>query len=220
MSGLVQRLIARSQAPVNGIRPRPASMFEDRRPGAHAQPPALSDPQEEAPAPELPAIGQELRQGERSRTRSTARPPTRPDAPEQAVAAPPAELRAATPPRLHAHAPTPAALRLPGHEQEPSGHQAEPSEHRRPELRLPAVADAGRGTPLLRVAAGPVLAAPTRAQAPQDAAPAPPVVEISIGRLEVRTPQVQPAPQAKPARKDHATVLKAYLRGRGKGELA
>ncbi|MEU6721274.1 hypothetical protein ABZ897_58335 [Nonomuraea sp. NPDC046802] len=216
MSGLVQRLIARSQSPVNGIRPRPASMFEDRRPASHAQPPAQSDPQEEAPAPELPSTGRELRQLERSKR---AQPPTRPDAPEQAVAAPPAEPRAATPPRLHAHPPATPVLRLPGHEQEPSDHQAEPSEHR-PELRLPAIADAGRGTPLLRVAAGPVLAAPTRAQEPQDAAPAPPVVEISIGRLEVRTPQVQPAPQAKPARKDHAAVLKAYLRGRGKGELA
>ncbi|MET9250556.1 hypothetical protein, partial [Nonomuraea sp. NPDC003709] len=60
---------------------------------------------------------------------------------------------------------------------------------------------------------------PSPGQAAQDA-PAPSVVEISIGRLEVRAPQAQAAPQAKPPRKDHASVLQAYLRGRSKGELA
>ncbi|MGW0201694.1 hypothetical protein ACWDX9_50640, partial [Nonomuraea sp. NPDC003201] len=94
----------------------------------------------------------------------------------------------------------------------------------RPASPLPDIAEARRaaGAPLLRVAAGPVLAAPARpspAQAAQDA-PAPSVVEISIGRLEVRAPQAQAAPQAKPPRKDHASVLQAYLRGRSKGELA
>ncbi|WP_431917249.1 hypothetical protein [Nonomuraea jabiensis] len=230
MSGLVERLIARSREPVTGIRPRPASLFEDHPPMSHAQaePPVLFDVPDPAPAArppgKVPATG--LRRPvveayeeheiavERSRRdpeepgRTPAAPPvppvppvTRPDAVDPAVAvrAPRAGRRApATPPRPQVPAD-------------------------RPGSPLPDLAEARRaaGAPLLRVAAGPVLAAParpSRAQTAQDA-PAPPVVEISIGRLEVRAPQAQAAPQARPPRKDHASVLQAYLRGRSKGEL-
>ncbi|MEV4014146.1 hypothetical protein AB0J35_26960 [Nonomuraea angiospora] len=229
MSGLVQRLIARSREPVTGIRPRPASLFEDHPPmsGAQAEPPAFSDVPDPAPAarpPAVPAVRLQRPEaeayeeqeidversprdpGDARRERTPAAPPvppvTRPDAvdPAAPVRAPRAGRRApATPPRPHISAD-------------------------RPDSPPPGVAEAKRaaGAPLLRVAAGPVLAAParpSRAQAAQDA-PAPPVVEISIGRLEVRAPQAQAAPQAKPPRKDHASVLQAYLRGRSKGELA
>ncbi|MGW0199559.1 hypothetical protein, partial [Nonomuraea sp. NPDC003201] len=52
MSGLVQRLIARSREPVTGIRPRPASLYEDQPPmsRAQAEPPAFSDVPDPAPA--------------------------------------------------------------------------------------------------------------------------------------------------------------------------
>ncbi|MEU6785321.1 hypothetical protein ABZ912_39555 [Nonomuraea angiospora] len=231
MSGLVQRLITRSREPVTGIRPRPASLYEDQPPMSHAQaePPAFSDVPDPAPAPapRPPAVpATRLQRPTPEETESfeepeidMERPPrapeepgrertppvasvTRPDAvdPIAAARAPRAGRRAAaTPPRPHVNAD-------------------------RPDSPLPGIAEARRatGAPLLRVAAGPVLAAParpSRAQAAQDA-PAPPVVEISIGRLEVRAPQAQAAPQAKPPRKDHTSVLQAYLRGRSKGELA
>ncbi|MFF4618991.1 hypothetical protein [Nonomuraea jabiensis] len=231
MSGLVQRLIARSREPVTGIRPRPASLFEDHPPmsRAQAEPPAFLDAPDPAPAARppgkvpattlrRPAVEEaeayeeheidversprDLEEPGRASAASPVPPVTRPDAVDPAVAvrAPRAGRRAAAgPPRPQIPAD-------------------------RPGSPLPGLAEAGRaaGAPLLRVAAGPVLAAParpSRAQAAQDA-PAPPAVEISIGRLEVRAPQAQAEPQAKPPRKDHASVLQAYLRGRSKGELA
>jgi hypothetical protein len=57
-----------------------------------------------------------------------------------------------------------------------------------------------------------MLAAPTRR-------PEPPVVEVSIGRLEIRTTDSEPVP-ARPARapaRDDAAELRAYLRGRARG---
>ncbi|MGW6501506.1 hypothetical protein [Nonomuraea angiospora] len=229
MSGLVQRLIARSREPVTGIRPRPASLYEDHPPmsRAQAEPPTLFDAPDPAPAARPPGVpatrlqrpaAQEADayeeheiQVERSprepgdARRERTPPVTGPDVADPAVA-----VRAA---RSERRAPAaPPRPQLPAD---------------RPDSPLPGLAEAGRapGAPLLRVAAGPVLAAPARpsraqaAQAAQDA-PAPPVVEISIGRLEVRAPQAQAAPQARPPRKDHASVLQAYLRGRSKGELA
>ncbi|MET9245925.1 hypothetical protein [Nonomuraea sp. NPDC003709] len=58
MSGLVQRLIARSREPVTGIRPRPASLYEDQPPmsRAQAEPPAFSDAPDPAPAARPPAV--------------------------------------------------------------------------------------------------------------------------------------------------------------------
>ncbi|MER6000334.1 hypothetical protein ABT120_17315 [Nonomuraea angiospora] len=229
MSGLVQRLIARSREPVTGIRPRPASLYEDQPPmsRAQAEPPAFSDVPDPAPAARPPAVtATRLRRPAAEETEAYEEheidversprapeepgrertPPvpsvTRPDVvdPIAAAQAPRAGRRTpATPPRPHAPA-----------------HQ--------PDSPFPEIAEARRaaGAPLLRVAAGPVLAAPARpspGQAAQDT-PAPSVVEISIGRLEVRAPQAQAAPQAKPPRKNHASVLQAYLRGRSKGELA
>ncbi|MFJ1975559.1 hypothetical protein ACIO93_44000 [Streptomyces sp. NPDC087903] len=50
------------------------------------------------------------------------------------------------------------------------------------------------------------------------------VVEVSIGRLDVRTPQVPaqpqvPAPQPATVRANHAKALESYLRRRAEGEL-
>ncbi|MBE1583646.1 hypothetical protein ACFPOI_32970 [Nonomuraea angiospora] len=223
MSGLVQRLIARSREPVTGIRPRPASLYEDQPPmtRAQAEPPALFDAPDPARPTGVPATrlqrpaAQEADvyaeheiQVERSpRAPREARHERTPPLTEPEAADPAGAVRAAR-----------AARRAPA---------APPRPHfpaDRPDSPLPGLAEAGRaaGAPLLRVAAGPVLAAParpSRAQTAQDA-PAPPVVEISIGRLEVRAPQAQAAPQARPPRKDHASVLQRYLRGRSKGELA
>ncbi|MEW1847570.1 hypothetical protein AB0392_57255 [Nonomuraea angiospora] len=217
MSGLVQRLIARSREPVTGIRPRPASLYEDHPPmsRAQAEPPALFDAPDPAPAARPPGVPATRLQ------RPTAREVQAYEEHEIQVERSPREpgeaRRERTPPVTGPDVADPAVA-----------VGAARSERRAPAAPpLPGLAEAGRapGAPLLRVAAGPVLAAPARpsraqaAQAAQDA-PAPPVVEISIGRLEVRAPQAQAAPQARPPRKDHASVLQAYLRGRSKGELA
>ncbi|MFI6737138.1 hypothetical protein ACIBI9_29790 [Nonomuraea sp. NPDC050451] len=229
MSGLVQRLITRSREPVTGIRPRPASLFEDHPPTSHAEaePPAFSDVPDPGPAsrpPDVPVTRRGLQRPaveesheereiemERSSPREADHGQAPAPAPEPSVTRPGAVDPAVA--IRGPHVGRPAAATPPPHI---PAHQ--------PDSPVPAIAEAGRaaGAPLLRVAAGPVLAAParpSRAQAAQDAS-APPVVEISIGRLEVRAPQAQAAPQPKPPRKDHASVLQAYLRSRGKGELA
>ncbi|MBB5782874.1 hypothetical protein [Nonomuraea jabiensis] len=231
MSGLVQRLIARSREPVTGIRPRPASLFEDHPPAGPAQgrPAALFDAPDPAPAArppgEAPATGlrrpavQETEAYE-EREIDVERSPRGPEEPGRTPAAPPVPTVTrpdAVDPAVAVRAPR-AGRRAPAATPRPQL----PAD--RPGSPLPDLAEAGRaaGAPLLRVAAGPVLAAPARPSRPQAApdAPASPVVEISIGRLEVRAPQAQAAPQARPPRKDHASVLQAYLRGRSKGELA
>ncbi|MFI7229400.1 hypothetical protein ACIBO5_39815 [Nonomuraea angiospora] len=226
MSGLVQRLIARSREPVTGIRPRPASLYEDQPPmsRAHSEPPALFDAPDPAPAARPPGVPATRRR--RPATREAQAYEEHEIQVERSPREPGQARRERTPPVTGADAVDPAVAvraaragrRVPATPPRPDL----PAD--RPDAPLPGLAEAGRAAaaPLLRVAAGPVLAAParpSRAQTAQDA-PAPPVVEISIGRLEVRAPQAQAAPQAGPPRKDHASVLQAYLRGRSKGELA
>ncbi|MFI7132181.1 hypothetical protein ACIBQ1_41345 [Nonomuraea sp. NPDC050153] len=232
MSGLVQRLITRSREPVTGIRPRPAALFEDHAPASRAQaePPAFFDaPDHPAAArpPGLPVTRQQaLRRPVAEETAVYEEPGIErersPRAPGAADSVPPAEPPPVTRAGAPGHPAVAAVRTSPAERRAAAPPQVLAS---KPDLPLPAVAEAGRavaGTPLLRVPAAPVLAAPARTprgQAAQDA-PAPPVVEISIGRLEVRAPQTPAAPQAKPPRKDHTSVLQAYLRRRSRGELA
>ncbi|MET7330948.1 hypothetical protein [Nonomuraea sp. NPDC005650] len=231
MSGLVQRLITRSREPVTGIRPRPAALFEDHSPvsRAQAEPPAFFDVPDHTSAarpPGLPVTRQQaLRRPATGEAEAYEEPGIEVErSPRDAGAAdrvPPAEPQPVTGPDAPGD-PAAAAVRTPRAERRAAAPpQLLASE---PGSPFPAVAEAGRavaGAPLLRVPSGPVLAAPARTprgRAAQDA-PAPPVVEISIGRLEVRAPQPPAAPQAKPPRKDHASVLQAYLRRRSRGEL-
>lgn len=89
-----------------------------------------------------------------------------------------------------------------------------------PAARLPVASN----RPLLRVDSVP---SPALSAAPPSLAregePAV-VVEVSIGRLDVRTPQVPAQPQVpdpRPAtvRANHAKALESYLRRRAEGEL-
>lgn len=236
MSGLVQRLLARSRAPVSGVRPRPASLFEHHPPvtRAPAEPPVL-DTQVSAPARRPPGVpaGQALR---RAVARDTAHPAGEPygEGDFSARRLPDGHSdghgdgRVSAPVAPRSGVPDPAtAIRLPSAERPPVPPVQDPAPAPpSPPPLLPFLArtaDARRGSPpLLRVAAGPVLAAPASAPRAPDVPDTPPpaVVEISIGRLEVRTPPAQAAPPPKPSRRDHASVLETYLRRRGKGELA
>ncbi|WP_405930682.1 hypothetical protein [Streptomyces sp. NBC_00827] len=89
-----------------------------------------------------------------------------------------------------------------------------------PAARLPVAPN----RPLLRVDSvpSPVLAAapPPLAREGEPAV----VIEVSIGRLDVRTPQVPaqpqvPAPRPATVRANHAKALESYLRRRAEGEL-
>ncbi|MGW4426254.1 hypothetical protein [Streptosporangium sp. NPDC004631] len=231
MSGLVQRLLARSRAPVSGVRPRPASLFEHHPPvtRAPAEPPVLDTPAP-APARRPPGVpdGQALR---RAVARDTAHPVDEPyregDFSARRLPHGHGDGRVPAPVAPGSGAPDPAtAVGLPPAERPPTPpvQGPAPAPPSPPPLLpfLARTAEARRGSPpLLRVAAGPVLAAPASApRAPDVPDTSPPaVVEISIGRLEVRTPPAQAAPQPKPSRKDHVSVLETYLRRRGKGEL-
>jgi hypothetical protein len=49
--------------------------------------------------------------------------------------------------------------------------------------------------------------------------PEPTVIEVTIGRLEIRTPAARPEPQAARPRPEPDTSLQTYLRRRARGEL-
>jgi hypothetical protein len=254
MTGLVERLLGRSRAPVTGVRPRSGSLFE-RRPSAElyvmpppsapatvrGDPPAQVGPtrpndepqrDEEArppvpAAPTLPAAvagavwpptgpsGPAPQRGTAAGVHARAGDPGRPaadDGPAPATAAArhtgrrdPADAalgRAGDEARTPESAPTPP----------PPGPVPRPAEEQQPAATpFPA----RRPPPLLLVPARPALAAP-----PVPARPEPEqVVEVHIGRLEVRTPSPPAALPARP-RPDPAPSLESYLRRRGRGEPA
>ncbi|MFJ3306445.1 hypothetical protein ACIPSA_25640 [Streptomyces sp. NPDC086549] len=245
MTGPLARLVGRSRSPVPGLRPRPASRYE--RPAAADGPPlpALHDapesPVPHAAAPEpipadvagAPADGagpQEPRPTEPADTEAGVpgrEPPTR----ALSVVRHPPGARQDGLVRREGPVPQPHPAPV-----EATPEPGRPSDPRRGFLRDPAEAapaspgrrgpQAGVGfdRPLLHAEVPPPeLVADTPASAaPGEAEPAV-VVEVSIGRLDVRTPPVPAPPQPvrlqRGAQADHAKALENYLRRRAEGEL-
>jgi hypothetical protein len=248
VNGLVHRLLDRSRAPVAGVRPRPAALFERSArtadvpasdAGAPTRPVDVTAPAE---PPDPVAIVVEF---DPARAKRPPDPVPRTDRPAATPRRQPTTDDAqATPESIR---PAPVAVRQPvtadgRARREPAadvGPGADPvgaPRHTGPTLIRPAPGGlartaAGRDPlparvlidrwppappPFLRSPAGPALATPA-GTLPDP--PPPTVVEVSIGRLEVRTPPAAATPPRQP-RKDQTATLEMYLRRRGKGELA
>ncbi|MFF3328199.1 hypothetical protein ACFYWX_01340 [Streptomyces sp. NPDC002888] len=228
MNGPLNRLLGRSGAPLPGLRPRPAAPYAHRPAGGVVDetPPALADepvdaPLEEPAAEERPPRGAAAVEevGERPdpttpsrsltddhfpvvRAKVTGRQqvPIFPVAVTAAEAPPAAALKAAEAP------PAAAAPPRGGPSTEPVPVTVMPDH---PRLRVGTVPTAPAAAPEADPGAMAVEAAPTV------------VVEVSIGRLDVRTPPATAAPRPPSAavRENHAKALETYLRRRAQGDL-
>lgn len=95
----------------------------------------------------------------------------------------------------------------------PAAGPVPPVEAAHPEPRVPrAMPPRATSMPALR----PLLPEPQLPPAPDRSAPrtAPPVLRVSIGRIDVRGPDVRPAPEAAPPRARAGLTLGDYLQGR------
>ncbi|MFG2126256.1 hypothetical protein ACGFNV_00395 [Streptomyces sp. NPDC048751] len=236
MNGPLTRLLGRSSAPLPGLRPRPAARYEHRpADGAvDASPPAiagepdeatLEQPAAQAGAPRETAAAGKTGAGEPGDTVALAERGERPTpsssgagdhcavvrqevAGRQQMSAAPVAVTVA------AVSPSPAAAAPPR-----QGEGASPEV-----VPEPAPVTVVPEHPRLRVGTVPTVPATApESDANTVAGEAEPtvVVEVSIGRLDIRTPPATPAPRppSAGARENHAKVLESYLRRRARGEL-
>ncbi|MGW3146151.1 MULTISPECIES: hypothetical protein [Streptomyces] len=253
MTGPLTRLVGRSRSPVPGLRPRPVSRYERSSPADGPPPPARPDApepparqaaaidgtdpsvEEEGPRAPLPTGTTDAEPavpGREPPTRalSVVRHPAVRREDVSVVRERPSALRQDVPVRREEPAPLPhpvpaEATQEPGRPadprrsflQSPEQETPEPPGHHAPH----AVVAFDR--PLLHAEAPPPLVAGAPAAASATAAEPAVVVEVSIGRLDVRAP-APPAPPQPPvprrdAQADHAKALQNYLRRRAEGEL-
>lgn len=241
MNSPLTRLLGRSSAPLPGLRPRPAARYEhraavgavDESAAPHAET-ALQDPAAKADAPRESAAMGEPEAGEPGEAVALAEAGQRPrPTPSRSVAG---DHFAVVRNEVTDHQQGPGAPVAVTVSEVPLSPAAAASsrggtrEGASPEGGSPeAVPEPAPVTVIPdhpRLHVGPVPTTP--ATAPEAAAntvagEAEPtvVVEVSIGRLDIRTPPAAPAPRPPSAgvRENHAKALESYLRRRARGEL-